>query len=636
LLAALLSVACGTNAPDCSAELVLAPTVARPEDPDLTLPPAPPPGGDEDIAYCPTPPAGAAATPIPPETFVAAEVANLSLDLTGQELAAVAMGDDRLAVAWLADGEIFIALARGGNNFQVRSLGQGELVSLAFSPVNRLHTAYARDGQIFYRAADQGAHPADAAEILVDNGETPQVIVDELNWAHVLFARDGNIYEARHLAGDNWLTTFVTAGSSPRVIAFQNDEAQLFGIPAGQYWFGIFLAVREGEQLRLLRFLSWFNLWQQVAEVSAPAGETLLGQAGMHYLPVDAETSWVTAAWTTLQPALAPPPPAYGAPVIEAANPLYPDALANPQDIYQGLQAVRVRTEETPFAAGLLQTTAVTEPFGLLQLRAYARAEAADGATLRLRIGLDPTGGTDPHGASVVWSATEGPGPFRELTVDVPATGPTATVFLDSALDAGDVAAVVAWDAVTLSNGILLNGDFEGPFIPQSNFSVPAGWTAYYADAGVGPPPPRDIYRVYAAWSSDGGLNWSAPEVVAENKDATGAVTGAIRPDVYPFVSVETDPPAAAYFYVYEAGDPPPGTGLMRFGRPHFVHCTLGTTDCDPPEGERLLPAGVARPGYGLLLTSDPFSPTRGLLAWDALQTDYAGRDVYATYLVLR
>jgi hypothetical protein len=360
----------------------------------------------------------------------------------------------------------------------------------------------------------------------------------------------------------------------------------------------------------------------------------------MHYLPVDAATSWVTAAWTTRQPAPEPPPPAYAAPVIEAANPLYPDALGNPQDIYQGLQAVRVRTEETPFAAGLRQTTAVTDPVGLLQLRAYARAETSDGAALSMRIGLDPTGGTDPGGASVLWSAVEGAGPFRELAVDAPAAGPTATVFLDAALDGGSdaagVAAVIAWDAVTLGNSALANGDFEGPFIPQSNFSVPAGWTAYYADAGTAPPPARDRYRVYAAWSSDGGLTWSAPAVVAENKDATGAVTGAIRPDVYPFVSIETAPPAAAYFYVYEAGDPPPGTGLLRFGRPHFVQCTLGTADCEPQEGERLLPASTARPGYGLLLTADPFSPTRGLLAWDALQTDYAGRDVYATYLVLR
>ncbi|MCB0017548.1 MAG: hypothetical protein KDE09_07145, partial [Anaerolineales bacterium] len=176
--------------PACSGDQILIiPTATRQTDPDLFNPPAPPPAGD-GTEYCPTP--VPAETPVAeyPTQFVTTEVANLSLDVIGQELAAVAAGDDMLAVAWLAGGEddgagsadIYIALSRGGNHFQVRRVDSGNSVSLAFSKVNRLHVAYELDGQILYRAADQGTHPADVAPIQVEdavypisNGRNPQV-----------------------------------------------------------------------------------------------------------------------------------------------------------------------------------------------------------------------------------------------------------------------------------------------------------------------------------------------------------------------------------------------------------------------------------------------------------------------------
>src|SRR5690606_18796960 len=145
-------------------------------------------------------------------------------------------------------------------HFQVRPVDRGSRVSLAFSTANRLHVAYEQDGQIHYRAADQGAHPADAPVLTVAAGQNPQVVVDELNWAHVLYERDGSLYKAKHLSGEAWYETFVAYGSDLTVIPFYNErELVLWGIPTGTYWFGLFLAAPHNGQVRLFRYLSWFN-----------------------------------------------------------------------------------------------------------------------------------------------------------------------------------------------------------------------------------------------------------------------------------------------------------------------------------------------------------------------------------------
>lgn len=164
LATAVLLAACGGSSEpvsqDCTGDgigdsIVIIPTATRQTDPDLFSPPSPPDGGD-GADYCPTPiPAETLAEDFP-EQFVTTEVVNLSLDVANQDLAATAVGDDMLAVAWLSDGDIYVALSRGGNHFQVRRVDSGNSVSLAFSRANRLHVAYEQDGRILYRAADQG------------------------------------------------------------------------------------------------------------------------------------------------------------------------------------------------------------------------------------------------------------------------------------------------------------------------------------------------------------------------------------------------------------------------------------------------------------------------------------------------
>lgn len=616
---------------------VIAPTATRPRDPDLFSPPEPPASGDGAV-YCPTPIVENGPTPEPLTGFVATDVTNLSLDSAGQELQAVAMGDDMLAAGWVNEGDVHVALARGGNHFQVRRVNGGENVALAFSPANRLHLTHEHNGQVFYRAADQGTHPADAPEIAVGPGRKPQVAVDELNWAHVLYERDGGIYQAKHLSGEQWLTRYVTAaGASFTVRAFYNErETSVFGVPSNAYWFGLFLAVQGEQEVRILRYLSWFNLWQQVAVFPLTPGEALTGPAGLDYhITTDGE-SWVYAAWVTRRPYTAPPMPLYSQPFYEAANPLYPTVIANPQQIHEGLNAVRWRSEGAPFDAGLRQSVRVPDPFGDIRLEAYGLAEAIDNPDLNLRIGIDPTGGHNPNSPMVVWSDAAAPGAFTPFNVGTQAAGDTATLFLHATLNTQTTQATVVWDTVRTENAIVHNSSFEGAFVAQSTLAVPEEWTAYYRDGSAAPISGRDIYTVYAAWSRDGGANWSGAAPLVANRDASGATTGAIRPDVYPIITTATDPPAVGFFYIYESGDPPPGTAFLRFGRPALAVCELGSNDCSDSPGAPLLPRNVVRPGYRLLLAPDAFHQERAVMIWDALQTDYVSKDVYVTTVVVR
>jgi hypothetical protein len=251
-------------------------------------------------------------------------------------------------------------------------------------------------------------------------------------------------------------------------------------------------------------------------------------------------------------------------------------------------------------------------------------------------VGIDPTGGSSPTGASVAWSAPLTPAGFTRFTMSIPAAGERATLFLHATLDSEDIPATVVWDAVEAQNAVVENGSFEGPFVRQSTLTVPEGWVAYFEDGGNSPITGRDAYSVYGAWSRDGGASWSGAVPVAANRDATGSTTGAIGPDVYPVITTTTDPASVAFFYVYESGDPPAGTSFLRYGRPAMTTCALGTTDCSQPPGMPLLPRDVVRPSRRLLMAPDPFHQERSLLIWDALQADYESKDVYATYVAVR
>jgi hypothetical protein len=633
LLPALLA-ACNPPAepplPGCESNgILILPTATRPRDPDLFSPPELPPGGD-GAEYCPT--------PVPPEAdpaeyptgFVTTEVANLSLHVADQELAAAAVGREWVAVAWITDGQIEVALSRGGNHFQVRRVDAGNSLSLVFSPANRLHLVYEQEGEIYYRAADQGEHPADVEREFIAHGRNPQVVLNQYHYAQVVYEYDHSLYHAAHIMTGDWLTGYLADGSQVSLTAFGSD-LDLGYIVAYHGMSGeIHLALWQTTPY------GFFPTWQPLAIFALPPAEEVTGRIGLDFLTVSEEEAWVYAAWVTKQAHSQPPAPFYTLPFYEAANPLFPDQIANPQHIHSGLNAVRLRSQDAPFDAGLKQTVAVPDPAGLITFSAWGLVETAAGAEMNLRLGIDPIGGDNPHHPNVVWSAAAAPGDFSELSVAVPAQGETATLFLHATLDTTGTAGTVVWDTANVENGALSNGDFEGAFISQSTLTVPEGWTAYYQDGGNSPISGRDVYTVYAAWSDNGGSAWTGPEAVAANRTPSGSTTGAIRPDVFPLITTATESPSVSFIYVYESGDPPPGSHFLRFGRPALIVCALGTADCTESPGAPLLHAGLVRPSYRLLVAPDRRDPGRALMAWDSLQTDFSRKDVYATYLVLR
>ena len=629
LLLLLSSIACTPAAepaePGCTSQgILIVPTATRERDPDLAQPPQLPMDGGDGRIYC--------ATPVPPNeesepplAFVATDVVNLSLLIESQELTALAAGDEMLAVAWLTDGLLYIALARGGNQFQVRSVAEAENVSMTFSRANRLHVVYEQEGQLYYRAADHGTHPAEVEAEYVASGRRPQVVLNQYNYAQIIYEEDGGIYQAAHVLTGDWQIGYITNGSHVRLTGFGSDID-----------LGYIVAYRLDGVIYLARWQTtpygFFPFWEQVASFPIPSDETLLGGIGLDFTVVSEEEAWVYAAWVTKRPFPHPATPLYSQPLYEAANPFFPYQIANPHQIYEGLNAARWRSE-LPFDGGLRQTLAVNNPGEAITVSGWGLVEQAD---VLLRLGLDPTGSLDPAADSVVWSdLMAAPSDFTQFTVSAAPVGGYATVFLHATHNDYQPGQAV-WDGIVAYNGTLTNGGFEEGFSGSAGLVVPHGWTPYYSDSGAIPPYIRDNYTVYAAWSEDGGRTWTGPDVVAANRDGSGAVTGAIAPDVYPVISLATEPPSVNFFYIYESGDPPPNTDFLRFGRPHQSQCPLGTTDCTTPPGQPLLHPGAARPSSRLLAAADPQQPGRAVLAWDGLQSDNERRDVYATYAVMR
>jgi hypothetical protein len=632
LLLAFVLISCNSPAStpgDCTTHsgIHIAPTATLAVDPDLSIPPSVPGDGGDGRVYCPTTTPPAAATP--PTAFVTTQLVNLSLDQDDQLPLAAATGDDMLAVAWKQNGFLYLALARGANALQVRRLERGETMSLAFSPVNRLHLVYDKAGTLFYRYADQGSHPADQPNETVTSGRNPVIVLDRRNYAHIVYELDGQLYHAAQVQTAIWHINPVTSGTAFTATPIRGRD------------FGYLVSYLDADgQINLARWLvdeaTGFltPTWQYLTTIPAVPGATLAGPAHLDYQE-QGDTAWTYAAWVALQPAAQPTTPPYSQPVYAAANPLYPQAIANPEYIYSGLNATTWGTRQTPFQAGLYQTFTVANPGQPLTVSAYGLAEAAATTDFTLRLGLDPTGGTNAAASTVIWSDAVTPTTFQSFSLTAPTSSPQATVFLSAELNTPDVPATAIWDAAASSNGTLTNGDFEGAFIPQSTLTTPDGWTAYYEDSH-NLPGGRDLYTVYAVWSADGGTTWSAPTAITENRETSGSLTGALQAEVYPLIALTTDPAGVTFTYIYEAGDPALGSQQQRFGRPFTTQCELGTDSCTASPGTPLMSRGVVRPAGQLLVSRDLVASDRAVMVWGSLQLDYRTRDILVTYLALR
>lgn len=589
----------------------------------------------------------AAAPTQAPAQLTAANVRNLTTDIHDAELASIAIGDDILGAAWINQGNLYVGIARGGNQLQVQRVDTAVSASLTFSPINRLHLAYEKDGRIYYIATDEGLHPSAETAILVsENGTNPRIALDSSGWAHIFFQNSILLRQAIHSTSDEWIIGDIlqvaAVDKEQSAVSYPDDPTTPwndYGFLVGYIWSW------DTTEVRVANYTSDSGTsweWDTVASFLVADGETLTCHAEVGYSsnkhPVSGEgESWAYVAWVTKRPNPNPTSTNFTLPTYETVNPLAPDQLANPAQIYAGLNATRWGTADSPHDAGLYQTIAITDTTAPVTFR--VQVKAISGSTQAI-IGIDPTGGTDAQSPDIIWStAVSTPTDWTQLTVSTLATGPTATIFLRSLQDQFGQGGMAAWDVAEVENGVVANGSFEGGFIPTLTGDIPEGWTYFYQDYfrdQVDPSWNRDEYTLYAAWSADNGRSWSSPFVVTRNATPTAGTTGALGACAYPILNLSNNPPSVSFLYSYESGDPPPGTDFLRYGRPYLTHCTLGTADCTDEPGIPLLSRDLIRPTVGLLAVADPFALDKALLAWESLQPDYESRDLYATFLHLQ
>ena len=97
-------------------------------------------------------------------------------------------------------------------------------------------------------------------------------------------------------------------------------------------------------------------------------------------------------------------------------------------DTYWGAPSLWMLTDGAPFTAGIYQQVAVTPGVVYMTNIGWAAVSQDD---FERKLGLDPTGGTDPLAPTVIWSRSEWTKTrWPDLIVSARATGPTMTVFV--------------------------------------------------------------------------------------------------------------------------------------------------------------------------------------------------------------
>ncbi len=97
-------------------------------------------------------------------------------------------------------------------------------------------------------------------------------------------------------------------------------------------------------------------------------------------------------------------------------------------DTYWGAPSLWLLSDGVPFVAGIYQQVKVTPGVVYQTDIGWAAATKPD---FERKLGLDPTGGTDPLAPTVIWSRSEwGMDKWPDLTVSARAAGPTMTVFV--------------------------------------------------------------------------------------------------------------------------------------------------------------------------------------------------------------
>jgi hypothetical protein len=123
--------------------------------------------------------------------------------------------------------------------------------------------------------------------------------------------------------------------------------------------------------------------------------------------------------------------------------PEYKPAAPHEDRIHSGGNAQQLFTYHGTHEAGIYQKVDNVRPGSQLRFSIYAQAWAGDGndpdeskggGPMRIKVGIDPTGGTDAYAGSIVWSGEINPlDAWQLVTVEARATSSSVTVFTHSA-----------------------------------------------------------------------------------------------------------------------------------------------------------------------------------------------------------
>ncbi len=203
-------------------------------------------------------------------------------------------------------------------------------------------------------------------------------------------------------------------------------------------------------------------------------------------------------------------PPYNGSPLRYAANgwniwvgggspDFYPEEFGS---VRSGTRSQAILTGFETFTAAVYQTVTTIPAGSQVRASAYAQifvsgSEEASATESRMRIGIDPNGGTNPNDGDVVWSgeqhirngqsvgdaawATN----YSQVSVTATTTGPSVTVFLWGTQQWAATEHRQFWDDASLvvveeGDGTVPEGEdgnAEQPSVPvfESSFAVPAG-----------------------------------------------------------------------------------------------------------------------------------------------------------------
>lgn len=225
----------------------------------------------------------------------------------------------------------------------------------------------------------------------------------------------------------------------------------------------------------------------------------------------------------------------------------------------------------------------------------YRRSDPAAGASVK--VGIDPTGGTNPLSADVIWGPGAAPyDQWANLSVVAEAEAPTITVFLYMSQSTGLAINNVYWD-----NAALVNTDEEPAAGGDGTSAPPPAEVPFVVPQGVRPD--GSIVHVVQEGDTLSSIAYAYSQDYDVTIESIAAVNDNIQPNTR-FLQLGQE------IIILPPGSVDPATGQLLSGTP--LPAASGTPAAETPTGETPAPPveptedGAAAPGPDATLPPTP------------------------------